>query len=48
MTSFIEKDLKKLKQCSKCKMWSNLGFCWNCYPNKLIFNKNKIIKDVVK
>jgi len=30
MTSFDEKDIEGLVQCPKCKMWSNLGYCWNC------------------
>ncbi len=32
MTSFIKKDIEGLVQCSKCLMWSNLGYCWKCNP----------------
>lgn len=34
MTSFEIKDIEGLVQCPKCKMWSNLGYCWNCGKEK--------------
>jgi len=39
MTSFESKDIEGLVQCPKCKMYSTLGFCWNCeydYENDCI------------
>jgi len=35
MTSFTDKDIDSLKQCPKCKKWTNymIGVyydCWNC------------------